>query len=443
MKSRTSTQHTNLLILAVCSMAILAMVDATSIFSYLYTLFFFSLFNKYLCKSAANNIWYLHFYLLVAISLFIIHRFLMPDYLGMTGPEGGIGTDDCRYYAQLKDGQVKYPILFNLNETFPFTFFLKTIYPFEINTPLNIIIPNLLGIVYLPYYVRMLAYSLLRDSKVATYAEKLILFCPFTTYYGCIIMRDMWIATLVIATLYYFSKKNYLLLIVFSALVCYIRFGSVVFIGTGVIVILREKIYTSIRSRNIGRFVFLISIIISVVVFILLFPYLQEISGGKLENGVFRESFYAILQATDSDSLILRLIELPIPFNFIALTCFFFFLPFLSLSLYTFNTFNACSLFCTLFTPIFFFFIWRFIIQAILQNIIPKNKFQVRTLIYIALIYALCLGTVSLQARHKTVLMPILCILAAYGICHEKDGKTWLSKILATIVIVIQLYMAI
>lgn len=58
-----------------------------------------------------------------------------------------------------------------------------------------------------------------------------------------------------------------------------------------------------------------------------------------------------------------------------------------------------------------------------------------------AIVYAICLGTIFLQARHKTILFPLLCILAAYGLGNvDKKYAKW-SCLAAILLIDIQLYM--
>ena len=76
--------------------------------------FFICLIVNFLfCKSdIRNNIATFLFYTIIAVILYSTHKIIIPDYLGLTGPEGGVGTDDCRYYAQLVNGQVPYDITF-------------------------------------------------------------------------------------------------------------------------------------------------------------------------------------------------------------------------------------------------------------------------------------------------------------------------------------------
>lgn len=421
----------------------LLIVDVTSIISYFYLLLLFFVFNKMIAGEWLNrNFAYLHYYICISLFLFFLHRILIPNYLGMTGPEGGIGTDDCRYYAQLVDGQVPYPIRFDFLSTFSFVKFLQVLYPLKIETPLNIIIPNLLGVVFLPYYVNRLSFLYTGSKKVSIRAEYLFLLCPFTTYYGCILMRDMWIVTFVFAGLYYFILKRYIVLIICILLIVYIRFGSVVFLGIGIFVIMREQLYKHFSTRIKGHLALFLLLGVVAVIFALTFPYLQEFSGGKLEDGLFRSSFYLMLESIDSDAFILRLMDLIFPLNLLSLTIFFFFLPFLSLTLYTFGIFNIGYLFCSFLTPVFFFFLWNNVIQTVLQSLSFKYNNSINTIVYMAILFAMCLGTVSLQARHKTILFPLLCIIAAYGICNTNNRYSKISYLLAATCVLIQLYMA-
>lgn len=442
-KNRIVMAGLRYLLLSFLSVFTLLVVDATSVLSYFYSLLLFFLFNRMITgKWLDRNFTYLHYYIFIAVFLFVCHRSFIPNYLGMTGPENGIGTDDCRYYAQLLDGQVPYAITFDFFSTFSFVKFLQVLYPFTIETPLNIIIPNLFGIVFLPHFVNRISYLYSGSDVVSLRAERLFLLCPFTTYYGCILMRDMWIATFVFAGLYYFFQKRYLPLVVCIALIVFIRFGSIVFLGVGILVMMRERIYAHFSSRMNGRIVILALLGVVVLLFGAAFPYLQEFSGGKLEEGLFRASFYLKLESMDPDAFLLRLMDLPFPINLLSLTAFFFFLPFLSFSFYTFGIFNMGRLFCAFLTPIFFFFLWKHIIQTILQNISLWNHHPIKTIIYMAIAYAMCLGTVSLQARHKTILFPLLCILASYGMCDVNKKYSKWSYLAVVFLVAIQFYMA-
>lgn len=425
-----------------CSASALLYVDDTSVFSYFYTLGLLYILNYFIsAKNFGKNFVYFHYFLAVAIVIFAVQRYLIPGYLGMTGPENGIGTDDCRFYAQLVDGQVNYPILFNFNQTFPFVKLLRFVYPFPIYTPLNIVIVNLLGIVFLPYYVYALSLNYTKNKDVAGLAEKLILFCPFTTFYGCIIMRDILIVTAIVAGLYYFSVKKYIPFFICLALIMFVRFGSVVFLAIGIIILFREYLYTHFRRRISARILMLIMLLIVIVGFNIFFPYLQEFSGGKLEGGLFRSNFSSKLERMDSNAFLLRLMELPLLLRTVSLTLFFFFSPFLKFKVFVGGIFSMTKVFTILLTPLFFFFLWKGILQVTFQGLLLyKTNKKLRSVIYLAILFALCLGTVSLQIRHKSVLFPILCILAACGFSlKNKKSYNTLSIVLTAFIIAIQL----
>lgn len=81
-------------------------------------------------------------------------------------------------------------------------------------------------------------------------------------------------------------------------------------------------------------------------------------------------------------------------------------------------------------------------INTVLQSLLFKINNSINTIVYMAILFAMCLGTVSLQARHKTILFPLLCIIAAYGICNTNKRYSKFSYLLAATCVLIQLYMA-
>ena len=178
--------------------------------SYIYTLIIFTVINTLINESDKNsNFVYFHFYLSITIIIYLYQRLTIPGYLGLSGPGGGVGTDDVRYYAWLLEGNVPYNIKFNIyGDIHPYANLLKIIYPFQIYNPLNILIINVLGITFLPFYVNKLTFALTNNNKVSDLAQKFTLFCPYSMAMGLIIMRDMLITTLVFASLYYFLQGN-------------------------------------------------------------------------------------------------------------------------------------------------------------------------------------------------------------------------------------------
>ena len=194
-----------IVLMSVLGILYLDVADQTSIFSFGYSLLLLTVSCFLLCRDDAKLLFFAyHFYLFFAISFYLIFKSQFPEYLGMTGAEGGIGTDDCRYYAQIVGGKgVFYTIMVSTTDIYSYSIFLKFIYPFEVFTPLNIVVVNLIFAAYLPIYVKRFAVLLTRNNNIGNTAYWFTLLCPFTLYFDCIILRESFTAVMVIAGLCY------------------------------------------------------------------------------------------------------------------------------------------------------------------------------------------------------------------------------------------------
>ena len=413
--------------------------DTSSVLSYIYTLILFSVLNKVITLGEKNpNFTFLHFYLHVAIIIFLFQKFTIPDYLGLSGPGGSVGTDDVRYYAWLLDGKVPYSI--NLyGNVHPFANLLKILYPFKIYNPLNIVIFNVLGVSFLPYYVYKLAQTITDNDKISNLAQILMLLCPYSMAMGLIIMRDMFITTLVIAGLYYFINKKYFVLILIIPLIIYIRMGSLIFLLIGIFIFSLDFIKNKIKNR-LSYFSVLIFVLISLFgVSYFIIPNIDSISNGKLSSGLFRAEFFDKLSVMDENAAILKLMTLPLILRTVTLTLFFYFLPFLNFNIFPLGVLNIRSLLISL-SPIYMLFLWTPIFKTILNSIYEKRiNNKITSLIWVSILFALSLGTISLQARHKTVLFPILYILAAYGWYLPSKKYNKISRIFTFLVFLLQI----
>lgn len=71
-------------------------------------------------------------------------------------------------------------------------------------------------------------------------------------------MRDMWIASAVLLGLLLFIRKRYFGLSLTILFICFIRFGSIVFLMLSILVMIRERMLVSNKNRtkaNINFFV--------------------------------------------------------------------------------------------------------------------------------------------------------------------------------------------
>ena len=417
------------------SLAVLFNVDKSSIISYCYTLgifFFFHVLTKER-KELDRNFIFFHYYLANAILLFFIFRYQIPDYMGLTGPEGGIGTDDCRYYAQLVHGKdIYYKIHVDVYDLYNFSSFLQITYPFTVHTPLNIVIFNLLGVCFLPYYTKKLIFELFNDEKLASKAEILVLICPFTTYYGCILMRDMLICSLTIASLYYFTKKTYLPIILAIALIIWIRFGSIIYIVIGILLIIRQNMV--IEEKKTVRFSLLIITLIAL--FYYNYDSIQEFSDGKLGDSIIRstDNFYM------EETTFARLLKLPFPINIILSSLFFLVFPIFGWIVIYEDILLMSSVYNTFLNGLFFFYLWPFIFNAIFSWLFYKKKnVHLQLLALWMLSFVIILGTVDLQIRQKTILFPFMCMMAAYGIVKFDYTSKYTSLVFGFLMITYQL----
>ena len=406
----------------------LILVDRTSIFSYFYSLSILFLLNIIVNnKTPRFTFLCYHYYLLFAVGVYFLNKYQLPTFIGTTGPMG-IGTDDYTFYGQIVDGYVPYELEVPAEYKYPFSIFLKLLYPFTISTPLNVALFNTIFVSYLPYYTGQLAEYLFNDKRVAKYSKIFILLCPMTTLYGVIIIRDLLVTTLVIAAIFYFLQKKIIHVIACVSLVFFIRFGSVSFIASSFLVILISR---TTKSAS-GRIKALIIGVITIISFIIIFPILQEYSGGKLSDNIVRDvggEYY-------EGSTIAAIVSLPFPINIILSSIFFAYAPFLSVpSLYN-GIFVIISFFNATLTPLYFLILSPYFYNALISRNKSRNH---KLLISLFIIFLVVLGTVSLQIRHKNIIFPLISILSAYGYAHFNRRYQSLTALLTLFTILFEM----
>lgn len=398
-----------IVLMSVLGILYLEIADQTSLFSFGYSLLLLTVSCYFLCRDNAKRLFFaFHFNLFFAISFYLIFKSQFPEYLGMSGAEGGIGTDDCRFYAQIVGGRgIFYRIMVSTTHINPFSKFLKFIYPFEVFTPLNIVVVNLIFAAYLPIYVKRFAILLTDNEKIGNTAYWFSLLCPFNLYFNGIILRESFTAVLVIAGMCYYLEKKYIPLAVCAFFLIWIRFGTLAFLICGILMLYRFKLKR--RTRTDLYFAIIFTVVIAGFYFS--FSFLQDYSLGKLEDGIIRSAG----AGRYGGSTIGAIMGLPFPLNIFLSTVFFLFIPFLGIPHEQYGHYLVGSIFQGFLTPLFMFFLWNYIFNASLQAITDKQRDAAKQILFIIVLFALLLGTISLQTRHKTVLFPILCILAAYG----------------------------
>ncbi len=380
-----------------------------------------------------NNFILYHIYLGVSIMLYKIFITQTPEFLGTTSV---VAFDDLGFFAQMADDDIVVPYDWTEErETIhQFAIFYRAFYPFPIRTPLNIIIVNILWTMLMPYYSKKLIYQLTKDEKAARLAFILTAICPFNVYFGCILLRESMVATCVIATMYHILRKNYLFVAFFVTVLIYIRFGSIAFLLAGLLLLVRK--HDLQINKNSHRSIILIVLII--VFFNIFYTSIQELSGGKLGDSVIRE----IEGSYWEESTIYQLYSLPFPLNLVMTTVFFLFSPTFRFPKMVEGYYMPFSFASVFFTPMLFFFLWYPIVNQVLTYR-KRNDVNAQFLVSIMLVFALLLGSIDLQIRHKTVLFPFMCMLAAYGYAKFDKSQKYTSLTISSLFAVGQIFIAI
>ncbi len=365
-------------------------------------------------------------YSFLAVLIYLLQYMTLPEYQGLSGPQG-IGTDDYQFFYEAIHGVGVYVgsslVLTGLP---PHTFstilsnVIKIIPTSNIHL-LDLILFNVMAVTFIPELTSKTAYLLTNDISIRNLSFKLSLFCPFYLTNGLILIRDGWTAMLLIASIYFFLKKKYILLALATTLCFYIRIASGVQLVIALAFLASYQFYIN-RTDPIKKvIVALYSIAGFSLIVLYYFPllYSYAVAKGITENIIFREAFVEGFIAKSEEltgraATIYTVYHQPfyirIPFGILFFLC----LPFLSVdSLMREGIFIPRNFIMQLF-PILFLFYFKWLIQAILYS---WKKLDSR-IILIAMIFVfllLLISQISIQPRHKTMLMPIFYILVSYG----------------------------
>lgn len=427
-------------IMILICMVMMAFASSSGYTAYAYTMLLFLVFNYFCDKDHwRKNIAYFHFYLILAFVMYFIHRMQLPNYMGLTGPEGGIGTDDVRYYAGL-DVKITYSTeRMDIAMNNPYTELLKIVYPFKVGNPIDIIIFNLLGISFLPFLTFKTAIAFFNNRKIALMAERLTLFCPFMMSIGLIIMRDVICASLILAAFCCFASRRYIPFALFTGLLVYLKFGFVVFLGIPLFAYMIFRDSQKKRQAISTKFKFLFLFLIFIVLFaIFVVPNLAALTGGRMTpESMFRDSFIDYLEGANDDSILVKLYSLPVIIRIPALIITFLVIPPLTLNAYYGNIFIVKNLLQNILAPIYWWPLYLFFFQFLFS--FRRLNAPAKTIFYIIILLALALGMISLQTRHKAALLPFFYISVSYSMISLGKNNRFISIIFLFLFIIAQL----
>ena len=360
------------------------------------------------------------FYAFLTLVVYKVQFAEAPMYLGFSGGKL-FGTDDTHFFSLLAE-RVPYDIPlrpYYAEYDHPYTTFLDFISLYDVYHLMDIIWANLIPLVLLPVLTRALAFSLTGNENVARGAFLLMVICPFTLANSLILIRDGWTAMLFVGAIYFFYELKVGRMAVLTSLLFYLRVASgiqlVVVLGIVSLVFYFRAERTWVRRSILGGLVltgtavaygsfYLLTIVTPIQTFTGVFDLL------------FRKEFLGFFRKRTPDAFILQLYELPTYIRLPASFAFFLVIPILPVKeLFWEDMFVIRGLMKCIYSLIFIF-IFRYLVVGVYESMFSgRGRSPMILVVTSFLLLILALSQVSMQVRHKVMVMPLQYIIAAYG----------------------------
>ncbi|CAM3819999.1 hypothetical protein [Sphingobacterium prati] len=349
-------------------------------------------------------------YTLLSICYYWINITIVPEYKGFTGGLH-IGTDDCSFFAQIVDVKFSLPMTCDdLFEYHNYSRFMDFIYPFTVRTPLPILVFNCVGIACIPILGKKIYADFFPDAKNNVIIYLIFFLSPMILMNGLILIRDGWSTQFFMFFIYNVIKKRKIAIILFSA------FLVAVFRPT--FVIFPILFYVIERNFDKPNFYFRMGAA-SIAILPLAFYILKVNKGVDLTEGLVRQDYVSgFLGQFGEESILYRIMTMPFPLNIILSFLFFLTSPFLKWGFVYEGTFVMRKLF-TFFEAV----VMTILIPGFLVNFVHnwKNNPVFKRLSFFVILSILLLSTISMQARHKMIVLPLIYILFVYS--SERNKK--------------------
>lgn len=428
------------------SIVLLLAINFSSISAFLYALLlsvilYVSIFRKF----NSEVLLLFGFYSLVTIFIYLTQLWSLPEYYGFSGG-AGIGTDDCRFFFQVSDGWGYLPNhCFQLRSNHPYSSFLNFITPFQINHIFDVIFINSIGATLLPILVREFVIKFVGDKKVAWYAFIFTAICPFIISNSLILMRDGWVATLFISSIYFLVSRKYIFLVAAILLLFYLRFAS----GAVTLAILMGFLLIDFKNSEINSYLkpilfFGLITLLSFIIILVAPLVLNQFGGSSLVENLYREGYVEefILgggSGRDVNPLYEKLLSLPAIIRVPLSSVFYIVSPLFSPdNVIVKGIMVPRNFLFSIIYPILAIFYFKYVIQAL----VVIKKQGLTPILFIAIVFvftAILLSQLSIQPRHKTMIMPLFYIIAAFGLVNNDKAGRELGRNLIILFVMAQL----
>lgn len=413
-----STKFILALFILVANAVLIVLIHPLSIFSYLY-FFLLSLLSYEILvgEKKLEPIYLYSFYSFLIVAMYLLQYWGFPEYFGFSGGLG-IGTDDALFYSQVATSlPSNFPV--RVDWVYPYAQLLRIVtWWYPVKHPLDILFFNAIPLVLIPPLTQRVAVLLSGQEVVGKTAYKLIVFCPFLLSNGLILIRDGWIAMAFIGAILFFVKGKYAMMTLLVALTFYLRIASALVLFS---VLMAFAMLKLVHKRGVNKLIYFVGVLVGIgVAAFLLYPsvdrYLEV--KGIYNNIVFRKNYLSFMQlsvqaSSSVDSISLWIYQqsswIRVPFGFV----YYFMSPFFMPGFIRKGIFIPRALLSSVFAVLFVFYL-KYFIQAIFKTWSNRSiNWSVVILTYLT--STLALSQISIQLRHKVMLLPLFYITVAYG----------------------------
>tara|TARA_B110000908_G_scaffold171434_1_gene234183 strand:+ start:6768 stop:8084 length:1317 start_codon:yes stop_codon:yes gene_type:complete len=360
------------------------------------------------------------FYTIIAILVYFSNINEFPLNYGCTGSEIG-GTDDLFFFQEATNNGFSYRgdrssymntysiILQQVH------FFLSI---FKTTNLIDLIFVNILFISFIPFFVRKITYSFSKHKKTAQLAFYLAICSSFIMQNSLVLVRDGITASLFIGVFYFLINRKYILLLLLLLGLFYLRIVS----GILCVFFIISYVFYIERSKK-----FLIFILIFSGIFLIFLPlfltYFDQI--GILNSGFFRQEFFEMMKYNASGSSgAITIYSLPYYLRIPLGTLYYIGTPFINLQGIFSNDHLTLRHLFDLFYGVTFLFYSVYLLKAFFIKKKPILLFFLSSFFCFSILFS----QISLQIRHKTLIMPLVFIIVALSY-YEPTLKSWKNKI--------------
>ncbi len=437
-----------LLLVAACAAltcSIVGYLHPTSILGYAYFLLLWTLFITLFDRHELPLFFPAYFVNALLTSLyFAVQIYNYPETHGTTSPHG-YQTDDSYFFSLIADeipaGLQTRDLFYRYQEGF--STFIRFLTPFRVVHPLDVIFftSGVAGMlcVYTHQYARLIT----SDPRVARTAYLLCLLCPFLLMNGgAVLVRDTFIAGLVMLSLCCIYRRLYLGFLACIVLHLYLRPATGLLILPVLAALHISEIAHAFRDSDARkRLLFLLF-------FLVLFSsaayafFIEDIRILLQEKTVDLTQMTRSVTVNDPSpsgrGAFLWVQQLPGLQRLLLATIYMFLTPFLTWTVQPTEGFDLRILLVSVIYPLYIFWVHA----VALAGLISKHPHLQKAWVIFGsfLVGCFLIGVYSTQSRHKTIIQPLYYVLAGIGWHWADPVARKVGAILSVVWLLVQIF---